>query len=124
VKSFLTETEGAEPKPKKKPVKEPETPFAQKSSDVAPAIEMVSDRPVTGSDASDILGLEQLFQPQVVKVPSDVSQKLSVEEVDRIAERVIQKLSVQVVESIAWDVVPDIALKILREELNKTTHEG
>jgi DNA-binding response OmpR family regulator len=75
-------------------------------------------------DTGDLLGLEALFQPQVVTVPVEVPRNLSVEEIDSIADRVIHKLSSQIVENIAWDVVPDIAIKVLRDELKKTTHEG
>jgi CheY-like chemotaxis protein len=72
------------------------------------------------ADAGDLLGLENLFQPEVVKVSAQFSEA----EINKIADRVIQKLSSQVIESVAWDVVPDIAVKILRDELKKTTHEG
>jgi len=76
------------------------------------------------ADATDLLGLNQLFPPPVTAVPANVSSTLSAEQIDMIADRVLQKLSARVVESIAWDVVPDIAVKILRDELKRTTHEG
>jgi hypothetical protein len=75
------------------------------------------------ADAADLLGLNQLFPPPVAAVSANVSS-LSAEQIDIIADRVLQKLSARVVESVAWDVVPDIAVKILREELKRTTHEG
>jgi len=76
------------------------------------------------ADAGDLLGLHQLFPPPVVAVPVNDPAALSAEQIDIIADRVLQKLSARVVETVAWDVVPDIAVKILREELKRTTHEG
>jgi DNA-binding response OmpR family regulator len=76
------------------------------------------------ADTTDLLGLNQLFQPEVAAIPSGVSSELSAEQIDIIVDRVLKKLSTRVVESIAWDVVPDIAAKIVRDELKRTTHEG
>jgi len=73
------------------------------------------------ADTGDLLGLNELFQPEVVTVPVAVPSILTTEEIDRIADRVIQKLSTQVIENIAWDVVPDIVAKALRDELKKTS---
>jgi CheY-like chemotaxis protein len=75
-------------------------------------------------DTGDLLGLNQLFPPPVPAAQANVSSALSAEQIDIIADRVLQKLSARVVESVAWDVVPDIAVKILRDELKRTTHEG
>jgi len=76
------------------------------------------------ADANDLLGLHQLFQPEVAAITSVVSSDLSAEQIDMIVDRVLQKLSTRVVENIAWEVVPDIAAKIVRDELKRTTHEG
>ena len=65
-----------------------------------------------------------MFPPEAVAGQGNAAAHLTDEEIDRIADRVIRKLSAQAVENIAWDVVPDIAVRILREELKKTTHEG
>lgn len=74
-------------------------------------------------DMNDLLGLELLFQPEMVTV-AEGSAVLSDAQIDKIAERVIHKLSRKTIESIAWDVVPDIAARIFRDELKRTTHEG
>jgi CheY-like chemotaxis protein len=87
---------------------------------VTPTAETAVDTHVdTHFEANDLLGLAELFQPEIITVPVHAAASLSVEEIDRIADRVIRKISAQIVESIAWDVVPDIAVKILRDELHK-----
>lgn len=87
---------------------------------VAPAV----PAPPKPPSPDDLMGLELLFQPEMVMVPAAFPAPLGDEEIDRIAERVIQKLSTQIIENIAWDVVPDIVAKVLRDELKRTTHEG
>jgi DNA-binding response OmpR family regulator len=71
----------------------------------------------SAGENSDLLGLEQLFQPAAAGATTSIDDR----EVDRIAERVIQKLSTQVIENVAWNVVPEIAARILREEIKKTS---
>jgi CheY-like chemotaxis protein len=91
---------------------------------VVPAATVAEPATPVPAETGDLLGLEKLFQPEPVAALSKVSAHLSEDEIDRIADRVIQKLSSQIIESIAWDVVPDIAVKIMRDELKNSTHEG
>ncbi|HET9132339.1 MAG TPA: response regulator, partial [Terriglobia bacterium] len=82
-------------------------------TEIRPAVTPASE-PSPVADSSDLLGLANLFPPDVQR---DVAAGLSDEEIDKIVDRVVRKISAQVVESVAWDVVPDIATKILRDEL-------
>ena len=99
----------------------PASPIVSERAISAPTVTMQVSGP---AEAGDLLGLHQLFPPPVPAVSANVSSALSAEQIDIIADRVLQKLSARVVESVAWDVVPDIAVKILREELKRTTNEG
>jgi len=73
-----------------------------------------------GASEDDLLGLSQLFPPDVLH-DSAVTPDLALndEQIDRIVDRVVKKLSSQVIENVAWDVVPDIAEKIIKEKLKK-----
>jgi CheY-like chemotaxis protein len=125
-------TPGREPQPESQmnplPLNSPEaTPSYGASTVIAEPAAFVSAGEIqthSHADTNDLLGLHQLFQPEVSKVSPDFSSVLTAEQIDIIAARVLQKLSAQAVESVAWDVVPDIAAKILRDELKRTTHEG
>jgi len=85
-------------------------PPAPKPAPIAPS------SPAPATDSDDLLGLQEIFKPQV---PTLTSKSVTEEEIEKIADRVIQKLSTQVIEDVAWHVVPDITTKVLREELKR-----
>lgn len=128
VRSFLPRQEEEIPEPSAPVVPVAEVVAIVESVQAAPPAPSVSSAAPSPSasavSADDLLGLEELFQPEIVMVPAEFPAPLRDEEVDRIADLVIQKLSTQIIESIAWDVVPDIVAKVLRDELKRTTHEG
>lgn len=55
---------------------------------------------------------------------SDMSGKLSQEEIDQIAKRVVELMSEQVVKNIAWEVIPDLAEMIVRERIKQLENEA
>jgi hypothetical protein len=70
---------------------EPESPFAEVSTDEAP--------PVSAAE------------PNLASLDTDAL-------VERIAERVVAKLSEHVIKEVAWEVVPDLAQTLIQKEID------
>jgi hypothetical protein len=58
-----------------------------------------------------------------IEAPAAVVDRLSDEDIDRVARRVVELAGDGVLREIAWEVVPDLAEVIVRERLDKLESE-